>query len=147
MMTAEGQELFVLNIEKEIDINARPATVFAAMLEQIGPGFDRPDGAVMPMTLEAWPGGRLYRDTGNNSGHFWAHVQVIKPPTLLELTGPMFMSYPVMSHVQYRLTEQGSGTRLTLLHRAMGDISADHRKGVHQGWDHVLKRINERSTK
>ena len=47
-----------------------------------------------PMVIEPWPGGRWYRDLGNNAGHLWGHVQVIKPPTLLELCGPMFMSFP-----------------------------------------------------
>ena len=32
-------------------------------------------------------------------------VQVIKPPTLLEIHGPMFMSYPVAGHLQIRLAE------------------------------------------
>ena len=28
--------------------------------------------APIPMILEAWPGGRWYRDLGDNNGHFWA---------------------------------------------------------------------------
>jgi hypothetical protein len=71
----------------------------------------------MPMKIELWPGGRWYRDLGNNTGHLWAHVQVIKPPKLLELCGPMFMSYPATNHVQYRLVEEAGKTRLTLTHR------------------------------
>jgi hypothetical protein len=45
------------------------------------------------MILEQWPGGRWSRDHGNGIGHLWGHVQVIKPPVLLELSGLMFMSY------------------------------------------------------
>ena len=60
----------------------------------------------MPMKLEAWPGGRWYRDLGDDNGHFWGHVQAIKRPTLLEITGPLFMSYPVVSNLQYRLSEE-----------------------------------------
>ena len=41
------------------------------------------------MKIEPWPGGRWYRDLGNNAGHLWGHVQVIKPPTLLEICGPL----------------------------------------------------------
>ena len=63
------------------------------------------------MVLEPWPGGRWYRDLGEESGHLWGHVQVIKPPTLLELWGPMFMSFAGINHVQYRLTASGEGTR------------------------------------
>ena len=82
------------------------------------------DGKPFPMKIEPWPGGRWYRDLGNNSGHFWGHVQVIKPPTLLEITGPMPMSYPAINHLQYRLKAEGKRTRLTLHHRAMGLIPA-----------------------
>jgi uncharacterized protein YndB with AHSA1/START domain len=95
--------------------------------------------------LEAWPGGRWYRDLGNNTGHFWAHVQVIKPPTLLELHGPMFMSYAAINFVQYRLKEEGRGTLLTLTHRALGDIAPEHREGVSMGWQHFLTQIKGRA--
>jgi len=143
----EAPSEMLLRVQQEIDIDAPPAVVFEAILEQIGPGFDRPDGDKMPMKLEAWPGGRWYRDLGNNAGHFWGHVQVIKPPTLLEITGPMFMSYPVASHIQYRLTPQGAGTRLTLTHRAVGEIDPEHRKGVTKGWAHILSGIKTRASK
>ncbi|NNM86914.1 MAG: SRPBCC domain-containing protein [Phycisphaerae bacterium] len=138
-------EQYLLHIEKKIDIGATATIVFEALLEQLGPGADRPDGTLMPMKLEPWPGGRWYRDLGSNAGHFWGHVQVIKPPSLLEITGPMFMSYPVISHVQYRLTEQSDGTRLSLLHRAIGDIGSEHRQGADKGWEHIMSRIKGRA--
>jgi len=136
-MSSELPEKCVLNIQKQIEINAPLAVAFEAMLEQLGPGNNTPHGP-MPMKLEAWPGGRWFRDLGNNAGHFWGHVQVIKPPTLLEVSGPLFMSYPAISHVQYRLTPQGQGTLLTLNHRALGDIAPEHREGVKEGWGHML---------
>ena len=74
------------------------------------------------MKLEPWPGGRWFRDLGNNTGHLWGHVQVIKPPKVLELVGPTMMSYPVASHIQYRLTEQAGGTLLKFTHQAFGLI-------------------------
>src|ERR1700680_4325926 len=103
---------FVLRVHKEIEINAAAPIVFESILDQMGPGFSTPDGTPMNLKLEQWPGGRWYRDLGNNAGHLWGHAQVIKPPTLLELTGPMFMSFPSLNHVQYRLTAEGDGTRL-----------------------------------
>ena len=135
-----------LTVEKEIYIKASLETVWESLLEQIGPGFDRPDGVKMPMVLENWPGGRYYRDLGNNAGHFWGHVQVIKPPTLVEIVGPMFMSYPVMSHVRYHLSEQNGSTLLALTHRAIGDIDPHHREGVKIGWGHILEGVERRAT-
>ena len=76
------------------------------------------------MKIEPWPGGRWYRDLGDNNGHFWGHVQAIKRPTLLEITGPLFASYPFVSNVQYRLSEKDGGTLISL---------PSHGAGVHRG--------------
>jgi Activator of Hsp90 ATPase homolog 1-like protein len=138
---------FVLHIHQEIEIRAPLSVVFDSVLEQVGPGFTNMEGKSMNAKLEAWPGGRWYRDLGNNTGHLWGHVQVIKPPTLLELYGPMMMSYAVISHVQYRLTEKGSATLLALTHRAIGEISTEHREGVNKGWGKILSDIKARATK
>ena len=114
MATVEApSEIQTLHVRKEIQIAAPIDIVFETVLENQGPF------ANMALKIEPWPGGRWYRDLGNNTGHLWGHVQVIKPPKLLEITGPMMMSYPVASHVQYRLTEEAGGTKLVLV--ASGD--------------------------
>ncbi len=145
-MTADTQQqsLEVVEIRKEIEIAAPIDIAFEAMLEEIGPEAQMMDGAAMPFKLEAWPGGRWYRDLGNNAGHLWGHVQVIKPPVLLEICGPMMMSYPAMNHLQYRFTSQGNQTRLAFIHRSLG-ITAEHREGVSKGWAHWLDKIGERA--
>jgi hypothetical protein len=130
-----------LNVVKEVSIDAPVEVVWESILEEVGPGGTHGDGSSMPMKLEAWPGGRWYRDLGNNTGHLWGHVQVIKPPKLLELCGPMFMSYPVASHVQYRLTAENGGTLLKLTHRAIGLIDPDHARDVNTGWGRVIEGI------
>ncbi len=132
-----------LDIRKEISIAAPIEAAFAAVLDEMGPEGQMPGGQPFPMKLEPWPGGRWMRDLGNNAGHLWGHVQVIKPPTLIELNGPMFMSYPAMSHVQYRLLAEKGGTKLTLVHRAVGLIPKEHREGAVEGWSHGLARIKE----
>jgi hypothetical protein len=96
--------------------------VFDTILEQMGPENEAPRTGHMPMKIEAWPGGRWYRDLGNNAGHFWGNVQAIKPPTLLEICGPLFMSYPAISNVQYRLTEENGITRLKFTTERWGRI-------------------------
>jgi hypothetical protein len=142
-LTAALPSELLLHIHQEIDIKAPVAIAFDALLEQIGPASEMQDGKPMPMKLEAWPGGRWFRDLGNNSGHLWGHVQVIKPPKLLELWGPMVMSYAAINHIQYRLTEQSGGTRLSFSHRAMGEIPPEHRDGMPKGWKHILEKIRE----
>ena len=93
----------------------------------------------MPMKIEPWPGGRWFRDLGDNNGHLWGHVQAIKHPTLLEITGPLFLSYPVVSNVQYRLTEIDGGTLMMFQHTAFGLIPDQYRDGLAQGW----KRLHD----
>jgi Activator of Hsp90 ATPase homolog 1-like protein len=136
---------FVLHVHQEVEIRANAETVFESIIEQAGPGMTGMDGKSMNLKLEAWPGGRWYRDLGNNTGHLWGHVQVIKPPTVLELVGPMFMSYAVASHVQYRVTAKGEITVLSLTHRALGEIAPEHREGVNKGWAQIVSNIKSRA--
>jgi Activator of Hsp90 ATPase homolog 1-like protein len=142
-MSSIELEIQTFTISREIKIAASIEIAFEAMLEEIGPGGEMPGGKPFPMVIEQWPGGRWYRDLGDNAGHLWGHVQVIKPPTLLELIGPMFMSFPSLNHVQYRLTAEGDVTRLKFTHQAMGPIPEHVREGVGHGWDYGLNRIAE----
>jgi hypothetical protein len=120
-------------------------TTFAALLEQLGPFNAVADDKPMPMKLEPWPGGRWYRDLGDGNGHFWGVVQAIKRPTLLEITGPLFMSYPAVSNVQYRLSQVEGGTLIQFRHSAMGLIQEDHRKGVTGGWAYMNAGAKKRA--
>jgi hypothetical protein len=127
---------FTLDIEQHIEIHAPVARVFEGLLGQLSEG-----NVMVPLRLERWPGGRWFRDLGDGAGHLWGFVQVLKPPTLLELQGPLFMSYPVAGHVQVRLAEAPGGTRVTLRHRAFGLISEEHRKGAGAGWQKILSAV------
>jgi hypothetical protein len=143
--TVQAIEDLTLNITQEIHVRASLDATFTALLEEIGPHNTLADGQPMPMKLEAWPGGRWYRDLGDNNGHFWAHVQAIKRPTLLEFTGPLFMSYPVVSNMQYRLSEQDGGTLIKFRHSALGLIQEEHRKNVSTGWSKLHDRVRARA--
>jgi predicted transcriptional regulator YdeE/uncharacterized protein YndB with AHSA1/START domain len=144
-MAVTEQTIQTLEIVKEEEIAAPIDVVFEAILEQMGPYNEVPERGPMPMILEAWPGGRWFRDLGNNSGHWWGHVQAIKPPTLLEICGPLFMSYPATSNMQYRLSEENGITRLKFVHRAIGWTPLDMTQGVEHGWSYLIGRIRERS--
>ncbi len=128
-----GKTVDTFEIRKETVIAAPIEITFESVLDEMGTECQMPGGKPFPMVIEPWPGGRWFRDLGNNAGHLWGHVQVIKPPALLEIYGPLMMSYPATNHLQYRLTAEGSSTRLTLLHRAMGLIDPEHRDGISQG--------------
>jgi uncharacterized protein YndB with AHSA1/START domain len=143
IQTATSIEDLTLKIEQEIQINAPLAVTFDALLEQMGPRNETHDGTPLPMKIEPWPGGRWYRDLGDNNGHLWGHVQAIKRPTLLEICGPLFASYPFVSNLQYRLTETNGVTTIMLRHTALGFIQDDHRDGVGKGWACLLDRVRK----
>jgi hypothetical protein len=137
-------ENLTLHVHQKIEIDAPMSVVFQTILDQDNLIANQ-DGKSMNLKLEAWPGGRWFRDLGNNAGHLWGHVQVIKPPTLLEITGPMMMSYPAINHVQYRLSEKAGVTTLALTHRAIGELDPQHREGVGKGWKMNLEQIKARA--
>jgi len=138
-------EKMTLSLTEEIRVQAPIDVTFATLLEQLGPLNDTPEGQAMNMKIEPWPGGRWYRDLGDGNGHFWGHVQAIKRPTLLEITGPLFMSYPVVSNVQYRLSEVDGGTLIKFHHTALGLIQDEHREGVGKGWGHMHASLRKRA--
>src|SRR3984957_445762 len=138
-------ENMTLNITQEIHVRAPLDVTFAALLEQLGPESTMLDGKPMNMKIEPWPGGRWFRDLGDGNGHFWGNVQAIKRPELLEISGPLFMSYPVVSNVQYRLSEENGGTLIKFHHAALGLIQEDHRQGVVKGWTYIHESARVRA--
>jgi len=144
-MSAETIENLMLRVTQEIRVRASLEKTFTALLEQLGPFNERHDGSPLPMKLEPWPGGRWFRDLGDGNGHFWATVQSIKRPTLLEFSGPLFMSQPVPNNVIYRLSEEGNETVIKFCHTAFGPVQPEHREGVNQGWTHMNTKVRERA--
>lgn len=134
-----------LTIDQEIHVQAPLETTFAALLEQLGPGNQTPDGKSLDLKIEPWPGGRWFRDLGEGNGHFWANVQAIKRPTLLEFSGPLFASYPMISNVQYRLSSANGGTLIAFRHSALGFIPEERRADMNKGWTFINESVRRRA--
>ena len=132
-----------LDVEQHVDVKADIGDVFKSVLHHFGEGGTNPAGESMQMVLEQWPGGRWFRDRGNGVGHLWGHVQTIKAPVLLELNGPMFMSYPAINHVEVKLDQIPGGTKVTLRHRAIGLLEETHRQNIGKGWQNYLSNISK----
>ena len=142
--TAPAIENLSLDISQETLVRSSVTATFAALLEELGPSNLGQNDVPMPMTLEAWPGGRWFRDLGDNNGHLWGHVQAIKRPTLLEITGPLMMSFGVASNVQYRLKEVDGGTMIVFRHTALGLFPDGYREALSQGFKSIFDRIRRR---
>jgi uncharacterized protein YndB with AHSA1/START domain len=144
---APSADNLALNITEEIHVRAPIAATFAALLEELGPSNEGENHRPMPMVLEPWPGGRWFRDLGDNNGHLWGHIQAIKRPTLLEITGPLMMSFAVASNVQYRLKESDGETLITFRHTALGLFPDGYREAMAQGVPMLIDRLRRRLAK
>ena len=142
---ASGLDQLTLDLVEEIRVDASIDATFAALLEELGPANLGYQNAPMPMMLEAWPGGRWFRDLGNGNGHLWGHVQAIKAPALLEISGPLMMSFAAVSNVQYRLKEVDGGTLITLKHSALALFPDGFRAQLTSGWKSVFDRVRRRA--
>lgn len=133
-----------LDITQDTRVRASIEDTFAALLEELGPHNKGMADAPMPMVLEARPGGRWYRDLGDNNGHCWGTVQAIRSPNLLEISGPLMMSFAVASNVQYRLRAEGDETVITLRHTALGLFPEGYRDNLTLGWTAMTRRVQTR---
>ena len=136
-------EELTLDVTQMIEIEAAVSDAYSALIRRLTTENSKPDNTAMPMVLEEWPGGRWFRDLGNGQGHLWGFVQVIKPPNLIEIQGPMFMSYPVAGHLQLCLSQVSGGTELSLRHQVLGVVHESHREGVTHGWDYLLQCVKK----
>jgi hypothetical protein len=134
-------EDLTLDIEQNVEVKADIGDVFKGVLFRLGKGNTRQDGVSLNMVLEEWAGGRWFRDRGEGIQHLWGHLQVIKPPVLIELSGPMFMSYPALNHLEIKLGQIAGGTNVTLRHRAIGMIDPEHRENIGHGWEQLLSNL------
>ena len=139
--TEQTLENITFTLNQEIHVKAPLETTFAALLEQLGPGNENHEGKSLNLKIEAWPGGRWYRDLGDGNGHFWATVQAIKRPTLLEFVGPFFASFPLVNNVQYRLKEVEGGTLIVFRHTALGLLTDQHKAEMPKGWAEMHERV------
>ena len=144
MATLQSLDQAILDFSQEIDIEATPEDVFEGIVHRLTEGHSGgPDHPPLPLELERRPGGRWYRNLGDDHGHLWGFVQSYKPPTLLELFGPLFMSYPVMGHIIIRVNEVGQGSRLSFHYSGFGLLQEDHKTGLKSGYASMLQEVKE----
>lgn len=128
----------------ELAIDAPIERVWASLTSHMGDWFVGEDEKPMGMKVEPWPGGRVFRDLGNDDGHFWATVQVIKRPYLLEISGPMCFTASALAYTQFRLEKTGdNSTLLKMKHDAIGGVPEDYLKGADEGWTWLMKGLKD----
>jgi len=139
-VNATVKDELVTNIEQTMEIKAPPEKVFEGLITHLC-DLGEEGKPKLKLKLERWPGGRWFRDLGSDSGHLWGHVQSIKPPALLEIFGPLMMSYPVAGHLIVRLTPTQGGTTLVFKNQVFGPVPAEFREGMAEGWGQMLTAL------
>ena len=141
--TAPVSENQTFTITEEIRVRATLEQTFQSLMAHMGRLNETPEGMPLPMVLEAYPGGRWYRDLGGENGHLWGFVQSIKRPALLEIWGPLFMSTAATSNLQYRLSETSDGTLIKFTHTLVGPFPEEHRSRLATGWTALHARVRK----
>lgn len=136
-----SSESSTVDISQTVEVKGTLEAAFKALLYRLGEGNMTPNGESLDLIIEPFAGGRWYRDRGNGIQHLWGHVQVIKAPVLLELCGPMFMSVPVLNHIEVKLEASGETTSIVLRHRAVGMIEPELAPRLHTGWQKMLGAV------
>ena len=131
----------VMNIEQTLEIKAAPEKVFEGLIQHLCDMEGEPGKPRVKLKMERKPGGRWYRDLGNESGHLWGFIQSIKPPALLEIFGPLMMSHPIAGHLIVRLTPTSTGTKLVFKNEVFGPIPAEYKDGMAEGWGQLLEAM------
>ena len=132
-------------------IGAEIGRVFKAITVEIGSWWSHrfTDGSVVAM--EPRIGGRFYEEWSGTSAALYAVVQHIDPPRSLKLAGPMGMDGAVVSVMEFRLEQEGRGTKLSLAHEIFGWIESGTIESYRGGWaellGHTLKSYCERGAK
>jgi hypothetical protein len=141
--TIPVSESQTFTITEEIDVRVSVDQTFQSLIAQMGRLNETPDGTPLPMVLEAYVGGRWYRDLGGDNGHLWGFVQSIKRPALLEIWGPLFMSTAATSNLLYRLSETHDGTLIRFTHTLVGPFPEEHRSRLKSGWGALHARVRK----
>ena len=106
-VVSEGVQ--TLLIEKEVLIVAPLEIAFEALLEEIGPASEGPGGQPMPMVSSPGREAAGSAISATTAATFGVTFKSSSRPALLEISGPLFMSYPCMNHLQYRLMQTVAG--------------------------------------
>jgi hypothetical protein len=57
----------------------------------------------------------------------------------------LFASFPIVSNVQYRLSEVDGGTLIAFRHTALGFVPEEHKVGMNKGWVSMHEGVRRRA--
>ena len=138
-MTTTSPTVSITTMDNQLEhtIRAPRERVFEALTADMGVWWPHRFSPEAVVHLDARLGGQFYEEHADG-GAIYASVTVLQRPSHVQLTGPMGIAGPVMSVIDFTLTEDGDATVVALSHRAVGDISEETKQGYAEGWVEVF---------
>ncbi|MFG0326157.1 MAG: SRPBCC domain-containing protein [Phycisphaerales bacterium JB037] len=133
-------------VETAIEIAAPRDKVYDAFVNDIGNWF-YPDHEPGNKTAHFEPtlGGKFYiRDeTGEKKGdeNLMAIVTLVRPGRKLRLKGDFTLPEAIVANVTIAFEDAGSGTKISISHRMMGEFEDDLPAGFEEGWLDGLQKL------
>jgi uncharacterized protein YndB with AHSA1/START domain/DNA-binding transcriptional ArsR family regulator len=138
---ATTMEIEHMQVVQEVQIAAPPERVWSALTEELsewwGEGYRLSDESER-LVLEARPGGE-FREEWPGGGALWATVAAVTEGRQLWLDGDIGMRGPVKGFVHIDLEPHGDGTRLSLVHEAVGVVRDGLQEDYEGGWRELLE--------
>ena len=139
-------ESLSFKIEQEMRVKAPIDVTFAALLEQLGPGFEKHDGepafqtrSVARRPLVPRPGRQQRPLLGHCAGHQAAHAaRVLRPADDVARCRQQ-------RAVQAR--EENGETIIKFHHAGFGNVPDDMKKGMVTGWNYIIDHARQRAEK
>ncbi len=131
-------EFGVVQIELEIPIQAKPARVWQALVEETSQWWHKDfyTGDAQGFVIEPRLGGRVFEDWGDGAGQTWYTVIGLNPPKFLMLQGLLSPAFggPATTLLQLDLQGTGKTTVLRLSDTLFGCVGDDKLGQTREGW-------------
>lgn len=130
-----------LSIRQEHDFPAHGAAIFDALtlgIDAWWPAEARVCGQGGRLTLAPELGAALVEQGAGGAAAIWGVVDAIEPARRLYLNGWFGVAGVVSGRVHFDLDETAEGTRLTLLHQAIGPVPEDLNTQFRARWRRIL---------
>ncbi len=135
-------EIKSVHVEQEVEIDAPPERVWAALTGEVEAWWGAPylHGPAINLVLEPWPGGAFREEWAEGQGAVWGVVSTVERSRRLEIQGAMGMTGAVVGVSRFGLDPiEGGSTRVRLSHEAFGHIDAETERNYGLGWHDLLR--------
>ena len=131
----------IASLAMEVDINAAPDAVWAALTDNIGEWwpaefYSGGEEGSRTYILEATPGGRMYEEWADGGGTLWGTVTCVDRGRRLQVVGVVFPQWggPTQWFATWDLEGKDGRTTLRFSESGVGNISDSGMEEKDVGW-------------